>query len=228
MPKRKMSGYGRPRVRPEILRAQALNYKRPIRSVIGETDRHKCRRCFRILPSGAFGPMLHYKSPRRETWRVEFLHPFCWECRRQLNGEHVVHPLYSPKVDRRITDLVQRFASMAVSRQLLFLIDKEDVFGMYLRQDGKCSLTGLAFSLDQAAGVKNNLAPSLDRIDSAGNYTLDNVQLVAAYVNIAKNDLSQESFIRMCRLIAEMSYRKELVDLVESTSGVASSPQETS
>ena len=51
-------------------------------------------------------------------------------------------------------------------------------------------------------GQRAELAPSLDRIDSHGNYTLDNVQIVASVVNIMKSDLSRDRFAELCAKVA--------------------------
>ena len=43
---------------------------------------------------------------------------------------------------------------------------------------------------------------SLDRIDSDGAYTIDNVQWIHKDINRMKSNLKQENFIEYCRLIA--------------------------
>lgn len=59
------------------------------------------------------------------------------------------------------------------------------------KQDFKCALTGRRFSDDLSDA-------SLDRIDSNKGYIYGNVQLVLAKVNIMKNDMPQEDFIKAC------------------------------
>jgi hypothetical protein len=44
---------------------------------------------------------------------------------------------------------------------------------------------------------------SIDRINSDKGYTKKNVQLVCADVNVAKNDLKQKDFIKLCKLISK-------------------------
>jgi hypothetical protein len=46
------------------------------------------------------------------------------------------------------------------------------------------------------------LNASVDRIDSDGGYTPDNVQLVCVRVNLMKGPLDQSMFFRMCHVIA--------------------------
>jgi hypothetical protein len=44
-------------------------------------------------------------------------------------------------------------------------------------------------------------APSIDRIDSSGHYTPENVQIVMAAVNVMKGELSDAVFLELCRQI---------------------------
>ena len=46
----------------------------------------------------------------------------------------------------------------------------------------------------------NNM--SLDRIDSSKGYVEDNICITTIAINIAKNDLSKEDFIEMCKTVA--------------------------
>ncbi len=43
---------------------------------------------------------------------------------------------------------------------------------------------------------------SLDRIDSSKGYVEDNICITTIAINIAKNDLSKEDFIEMCKKVA--------------------------
>ena len=42
---------------------------------------------------------------------------------------------------------------------------------------------------------------SIDRIDSKVGYTKDNIQIVLKEVNLMKNTLSHEEFIKICKLV---------------------------
>lgn len=79
----------------------------------------------------------------------------------------------------------------------------KDISDIYEQQGKKCYLTGLPIYFDQI-----NTAPearhtaSLDRIDSAKEYTLDNVCLVHKDINRMKNAFPLDTFLHYCRLIA--------------------------
>ena len=49
-------------------------------------------------------------------------------------------------------------------------------------QEDKCALTGLPFAFP-GEGDDLQMRPSLDRIDSNGHYTPDNVQIVVRFIN---------------------------------------------
>lgn len=77
----------------------------------------------------------------------------------------------------------------------------EDVYLLWVKQEKKCALSGVDI------GFKNlktgGHTCSIDRIDSKGEYTLDNIQLVHKDVNRMKNAFQQSYFIEMCKLIAK-------------------------
>lgn len=73
-----------------------------------------------------------------------------------------------------------------------------DLVKLWLIQSGRCALTGRAFVLDG----DNNEAPSVDRIDSLGSYTMGNIQLVCQIVNIMKNAYPMADFIEVCMDVA--------------------------
>lgn len=74
----------------------------------------------------------------------------------------------------------------------------EDVYNLWIQQDKKCALSGLPIGFYDDG---ENHTASIDRIDSNGEYTLDNIQLVHKDINIMKNKYSQEYFIKVCKLV---------------------------
>lgn len=170
----------------------------------------KCFRCHRDLPIDQFQPLFSVssglKSIRPSVRRQVALHPHCWKCREQEKGQWTEHPKYSPGLDRYWSLAIQRINAGARSRGLLVGIDKDDLLGLFLKQDGRCALTGLEMDWRAKGGTGRGQralsAPSADRIDSQGNYTLDNVQIVMNAVNVMKNDLSTDQFVALCEQVA--------------------------
>lgn len=73
---------------------------------------------------------------------------------------------------------------------------------MWLEQKGICAISGVQMVLTSPTGKRfSNDVVSIDRIDSYGGYTQDNIWLVSSKVNYAKGVQSYEEFLEMCRQI---------------------------
>lgn len=122
--------------------------------------------------------------------------------------------MYSVGLDRFFDRLTASARASAKARGVLFAVEKDDMLGMYIEQSGKCALTGQL--MDWMAkgkvgrGNKAFMSPSIDRIDSRGNYVLNNTQLVLAVVNIMKNELTVQQFRDVCRLVSEYEISSQL------------------
>ena len=170
--------------------------------------RLKCPRCERELPDSQFTPIyttgrgvaeigLHSK-PRVP---YVYLHPLCRRCLKQRRSALCGHVLYSPALHREAEKQLTSIRSRTrASSGRVCGIDEDDVIGLYLVQEGKCALSGERLSYGRGAPLETKM--SVDRIDSGGNYTADNVQLVTARVNLMKSDLTQRHFIKICLQIA--------------------------
>jgi hypothetical protein len=138
---------------------------------------------------------------------VAAMHPECKRCRKQIRGKHAKHPLFSAGLATFFAKLVMGTKGGARARGILCSIDKDDALGMYLDQGGYCALTGLKMDWETSGYTSRNgrnyKAPSIDRIDSRGNYVLGNIQVVIQAVNIMKNDLPMDQFVAMCRRVAD-------------------------
>ena len=71
---------------------------------------------------------------------------------------------------------------------------------LWLRSGGRCELTLIPFDLVNVDGFKRRpYAPSLDRIDSAKGYRVDNCRLVVVVANLAINEWGEDVFARVAR-----------------------------
>ncbi len=80
-------------------------------------------------------------------------------------------------------------------------ITLQDIKHLWEKQAGVCCYTGEKLSLGvlgEDRGKRGYTTASLDRIDSAGDYTVDNIQIVHVVVNYMKHVLSHEEFLRWC------------------------------
>lgn len=125
----------------------------------------------------------------------------CNACRKlERDTELATHSDYTPELDAYWTSNFRSLCGGARARNIEISITKDILVARYLRNRGKCEVTGI--QLRPQAGRKNRLAPSVDRIDSAGEYSQCNIQIVARCVNIMKGDMDTEEFLTWCKLIA--------------------------
>lgn len=99
------------------------------------------------------------------------------------------------------------FSRYSKTKKRKFTITIEDVYGLWIKQNKKCALSGLDISFENINTKKTRhrfdliCTASLDRIDSKKDYTLNNVQLVHKDINMIKKEYNQEYFIELCRLV---------------------------
>lgn len=90
----------------------------------------------------------------------------------------------------------------AIRRDIRFDLTSEDMWNIAVSQDLKCALTNEPLIFVSNQTLQSNSNASLDRIDSSDGYVKGNVQWVTKNVNFAKQSMSQEEFIQMCKAVA--------------------------
>ena len=106
---------------------------------------------------------------------------------------------------------INRITSRSKKSNRKVEINAEDIYNLWIKQDKKCSLSGLPIDFintnegNLRQGSKYDLicTASLDRIDSNKGYIKNNIQLVHKDVNMMKKEYNQEYFIKLCKLITE-------------------------
>lgn len=83
----------------------------------------------------------------------------------------------------------------------------KDVYDLWLKQNKKCSLSGIEIDFIKR---KDGISASIDRIDSKKEYVINNIQLVHKNVNLMKNHFNQEYFLEICEKITNEKYRKKI------------------
>jgi hypothetical protein len=97
----------------------------------------------------------------------------------------------------------------AKSRKILFDLTMPQLWRLYLKQNKKCSLSGIPLTFPRNA-LDTSANVSLDRIDSTKGYTIDNVQWVDKRINFMKITLKMEEFIDLCRqIVAYDNFKRE-------------------
>lgn len=95
----------------------------------------------------------------------------------------------------------------AKERELEFSVTSEELWNLFLKQKGKCALSGVDLKLSTTINKQNNLerkemTASLDRKDNNKGYTLDNVQWIHKTVNLMRRQYSIEEYVYWCSLVS--------------------------
>jgi len=103
----------------------------------------------------------------------------------------------------------QQLINGACQRNIKFDLKIEYAWELFLKQGKRCALSlwGLTFMLTYKR--RKEQTASLDRIDSSKGYEVGNVQWVHKDVNLMKNKLSQDRFIRLCKAIGKYHMYKD-------------------
>ena len=97
----------------------------------------------------------------------------------------------------------RRLKEQAISRNYNFDITIKDIWNQYVKQNKKCYYTDLDINFSNNMANQPQLATaSVDRIDSNKNYTINNIVICHKIVNLSKNFLNREEFIKICNLVA--------------------------
>jgi len=89
-------------------------------------------------------------------------------------------------------------------------LTKEDLLFILHKQDKKCAISGNFLTCNLEKGIKFWTNASVDRIDAGGSYTLDNIQLVCRAVNSWRSDMPLETFIEVCRAVAQHNPKRDM------------------
>ena len=66
---------------------------------------------------------------------------------------------------------------------------------------GYCEVTKLPFNLEFGSTSRRPFAPSVDKINPRGNYTIENCQMVCFIYNVAKGEFHHEDVCKLARAI---------------------------
>lgn len=92
----------------------------------------------------------------------------------------------------------------ANERNISFQLKIEDAWNLYEQQNRVCALSGIPLVMHTSGNHQGTA--SLDRIDSAGDYILDNIQWVHKHINQMKLDHCQEYFIELCNKVSNYNF----------------------
>lgn len=163
------------------------------------------------------------------TWNViEFYgydkhHEALWLCRCGCGVEKPVKAAYllrgtskkcktcARPVRKPLTTLPHSFWTNvqrnAKKRNIPMEISKEQCYDLLIKQKYRCALSGLEIymSLNESEHMEGSTTASIDRIDSAKGYYLDNIQWIHKDVNYMKHTFDQQYFLDICEKIVMVS-----------------------
>jgi hypothetical protein len=84
-------------------------------------------------------------------------------------------------------------------------INKQFAESLFMKQSKKCAISGMDIRFAESNKEYNEgkQTASLDRIDSSGNYTENNIQWVHKDINKMKNVFSMDQLIEYCKKIVD-------------------------
>ena len=117
------------------------------------------------------------------------------------------HPLWSGHGDisGQFWAAIKNSAKRRKPNEISFEITIEEAWKLYQDQDGKCALSGIEITFASKNKSSEKNTASLDRIDSTKPYHINNVQWLHKDINLMKNSLIEEQFIKWCILISNYS-----------------------
>ena len=127
---------------------------------------------------------------------------YCLQCfneNRKRTRRRNVEP---PTILERLNELARsaRYRSSVATN-----IDGTYLTGLYHSQDGRCYYSGMEMELSPWGKGRTAKSMSIDRVDSNGGYTKDNIVLCCWAVNAGKSNLSEDEYIGVCRAVVEHS-----------------------
>ena len=82
-------------------------------------------------------------------------------------------------------------------------ITPEHLYELFLKQNGKCALSGVEIHFGKTRRKENTASP--DRIDSSKGYIKGNMRWVHKYINTMRNSLPDHLFIEWCQRVVNYS-----------------------
>jgi len=91
----------------------------------------------------------------------------------------------------RVVDTISKAKRRCEKKGIPFDLTKEHLINLWETQQGKCSITNMAMSLENGIG-RLPIAASLDRINPTKGYVKSNVRWICDIVNIMKSNLTDK------------------------------------
>lgn len=163
---------------------------------------HRCNKCCeevvaddsgfkRCGDCGLMKPRTEFSRDRRE---YDGRTVYCKGCRNLRDKAR------NSRLDGFMKNSAKTAANNARKRNLEWKLTVADLMEMWNQQEGRCALTGIQLTHRHGSGrILTNA--SIDRIDNDRPYERDNVWLVAAAINRARDTMDRQSFVTQFRAL---------------------------
>lgn len=109
-----------------------------------------------------------------------------------------------------------KLKSDAMARKITFNVDTQQLWDLFLEQNGRCYYTNIPLIMSPLTSEKRNNTASIDRVDSnIRDYSIGNIVWCHKLVNRMKQGYSKEHFIGFCKKI-ENNYENIKKNLAEN------------
>lgn len=148
-----------------------------------ELIRQECSKCHKMQPASEFTTHSYHRYNKNSV---------CKACESIRSAKDYLRD----PIEKQVKSIIYR----SEKRKIPCNITAEFIRGMYATQEGKCFYTGIPFG-----GIGVDTAMSIDRVNSKGGYTQDNVVLCCTWVNMMKSNYPLDEFYRRMKLILDHS-----------------------
>lgn len=178
---------------------------------------------FKDLTNKTFGKLTVIRLSKKRLSKYKSNH---WECLCECGKKKIIvtqsltsgrtkscgclrkQKAYNNKTIGNISGLAwSHIICSARSRQIKIEITQNEAWELFLKQNGKCALTGRELVFKKYIGKRNGKdiysegTASLDRIDSSQGYIKKNIQWVHKDVNWLKNKFDEKKLLQICKEI---------------------------
>ena len=136
---------------------------------------------------------------------------YCIKCERQKNREYQSQIKDETSVanhERRIAYpekvILYGVRKRSKDRNLKFDLDQKFIDDLWVKQEGKCAISGISFECfykKSSAGKRDPLRPSLDRINNDLGYIKGNVRFVLWIVNLGISNYGEDLYKEVCSAV---------------------------
>lgn len=185
--------------------AEASFFTLKLKTIIPGRSTIMCENCGEVRKVGDFNAIPEYSKEIKGEWYVAF-HRACRFCSRKITAKKTDELYCPPEVQNFLRKKFSSQRLAAERRQILWVLCLDDLVDMWVRQGGRCSLSGVPLTIARGKAGRGGRAAtslSIDRIDSRVGYLRGNCHLVTSVVNIMKSDMSVAEFTRVCAAVVQ-------------------------